>query len=78
MAVISDSKTASEMRAEVVHELTRQYEMAIKSASRRTGKGRTQKSVAHDQGYASALMVQIDFWSHVWVEGKQSPGSVGL
>lgn len=77
MAVISDCLTASQMRDEVLHELRRRRQLALRDTTR-TGKGITQKDIAFRRGYAAALSVQHDFWLHLWVEGKQGEGASGL
>lgn len=79
MAVISDSKTATQMRDEVLTELHRQHDHARKAALARTGRqGITRLELAFREGFAAALGVQIDFWENVWVEGKQAIGAKGI
>lgn len=75
MAVISDSKTATQMRDEVLTELRRQHAQAVRECSH---KARTQRDQSFRSGFASALTVQIDFWENVWVEGKQAASARGI
>ena len=79
MAVVSDSKTASEMRLEFLQELERQYEIAkrrvqngIDPETRLRKKSVKIADLQYDTGYSAALRVQLDFWQRVWVEGKQA------
>jgi hypothetical protein len=68
MAIVSNAKTATEMRAEVVHAL----QVAHAEAESAIRRGAGQKDLIWRRGYASALKNQIDFWQHVWVDGGQA------
>lgn len=67
--VISDSKTATQMRKEMVETLT----LDIATAERQLqniGAQARRVDVATRCGYLNALKMQLDFWKNVVVEGK--------
>lgn len=69
MAVVSDSKSASEMRDEVVENLMKRHKVADSEARQIRSMPKLER--ARREGFAAALRVEIDFWKHVWVEGKR-------
>lgn len=69
VVVSSKSKTAAEMRDDIVNSLQRRVELAKKATE--PYPGRTQKNLSFSRGYAAALTAELDFWQNLLLEGEK-------
>ncbi len=73
MAFVSDAKTATEMRDEIVKHLQREVTLALSTYRANCGPGGTAKEREYSRGRVAALLDQGYFWRAVWVEDAQHP-----
>lgn len=71
VAIVTNAKTASEFRDEVVKELARLVEQGRIGLDTYDPKLQTQEEHEFNRGYNWALKGQLGYWRSVWIDAKQ-------